>query len=304
MRISHLLLRVSQFLLRMSQFLLRVSQFLHFIIIAVTPPQPVQPGSCYPNPCGPYSICSVVGPRPVCECQPGYFGRPPNCHPECLRNSDCTPNKACINEQCVDPCPGVCGANAVCQTVNHNPICSCPPGYTGDPFNNCLRIPGRMITFCNNFSVFLNYLQVFNNKTPFLIYARYTANNIDDDPPNQTTTDVDDNEDPCSSNPCGPNTVHRVVKGSCMCICIPNYIGDPFSGCRPECVLNSDCPRDRACRTEHCHDPCPGACGLNAICTTINHKPSCQCKSGTRGNPYEACLTPEEPLSRKLTLTI
>ena len=107
------------------------------------PPPPAPPGSCYPNPCGPYSICTVVGPRPVCECQPGYFGKPPNCQPECLKNSDCTLEKACINQKCQDPCPGVCGGNALCQVVGHNPICSCPPGYTGDPFNYCKKIPGR-----------------------------------------------------------------------------------------------------------------------------------------------------------------
>ena len=54
------------------------------------PPPPQPPvDKCKPNPCGPYSICTVLGPRPVCECQAGYFGKPPNCQPECLKNSDC-----------------------------------------------------------------------------------------------------------------------------------------------------------------------------------------------------------------------
>ena len=117
----------------------------HFRQFSEPKPPPIKPGSCYPNPCGPYSICTVQGPRPVCECQPGYFGKPPNCQPECLKNSDCTLDKACINQKCQDPCPGVCGANALCQVVNHNPICSCPPGYNGDPFNYCQKIPGRTI---------------------------------------------------------------------------------------------------------------------------------------------------------------
>ena len=101
------------------------------------------PPSCYPNPCGPYSICEILGPRPVCHCQPGYLGRPPNCRPECVLSSQCASNLACINEKCSDPCVGVCGINALCFVNNHNPICSCERGFEGDPFRECVRIPGR-----------------------------------------------------------------------------------------------------------------------------------------------------------------
>lgn len=31
----------------------------------------------------------------------------------------------------------MCGLNAHCQIVNHNPICSCLSGFTGDPFVRC-----------------------------------------------------------------------------------------------------------------------------------------------------------------------
>lgn len=44
--------------------------------------------------------------------------------------------------KCQDPCPGTCGLNAKCYVVNHNPICSCPAGYNGDPFRHCQLIPG------------------------------------------------------------------------------------------------------------------------------------------------------------------
>lgn len=127
-------------------------------------PPPTEPviedkDNCIPSPCGPYSTCRNLGPRPVCECQRGYFGKPPNCQPECLKNSDCALNKACINQKCQDPCPGVCGANALCQVVSHNPICSCPPGYNGDPFNYCQKIPSkRMLFFYYIDLVFLYYV--------------------------------------------------------------------------------------------------------------------------------------------------
>lgn len=40
-----------------------------------------------------------------------------------------------------------------------------------------------------------------------------------------------------------------------------------YEGCRPECVLSSDCPSDKACIRNKCKDPCPGVCGLNAECS-------------------------------------
>jgi hypothetical protein len=62
---------------------------------------------------------------------------PPSCRPECVTSSECPQDKACVREKCVDPCPGTCGLNARCKVLNHNPICTCSPGYTGDPFIQC-----------------------------------------------------------------------------------------------------------------------------------------------------------------------
>lgn len=61
--------------------------------------------------------------------------------PECVINSDCSQDKACIQQKCKDPCPGSCGANAICRVSSHNPICSCPNGYTGDPLSSCRPVP-------------------------------------------------------------------------------------------------------------------------------------------------------------------
>lgn len=94
---------------------------------------------CKPSPCGPYSICRNVHGHAVCSCVQNYIGAPPNCRPECIVSSECAPNKACINQKCKDPCPGTCGINARCQVVNHNPVCSCEIGYTGDPFISCTK---------------------------------------------------------------------------------------------------------------------------------------------------------------------
>lgn len=92
-------------------------------------------------------------------------------------------------------------------------------------------------------------------------------------------------EDPCNPSPCGPNSQCN----SGVCTCIPEYQGDPYSGCRPECVLNSDCLRDKACLRSKCTDPCPGTCALNAICEVINHIPMCSCPRGMEGNAFVQC---------------
>ncbi len=82
------------------------------------------------------------------------------------------------------------------------------------------------------------------------------------------------------------------------CTCIPEYFGDPYVGCQPECVTNNDCAHDKACINNKCKDPCPGVCGLNAICKTINHNPTCTCYEGYSGNPFVACK--EIPPSKNL----
>lgn len=92
---------------------------------------------CEPSPCGPNSICRELNGQAICSCVQGYIGNPPSCRPECIQSADCSPSLACINRKCQDPCPGSCASNAICQVKNHNPICFCPPRYTGSPFTHC-----------------------------------------------------------------------------------------------------------------------------------------------------------------------
>lgn len=100
---------------------------------------------CVPNPCGRFSQCTDEQGVARCACLQGYFGTPPNCRPECLLSSDCSPQLACIQQKCSDPCIGICGSNAQCKVVNHRAICSCPADFTGDPFVSCNKQAGRNI---------------------------------------------------------------------------------------------------------------------------------------------------------------
>jgi len=107
---------------------------------------------------------------------------------------------------------------------------------------------------------------------------------------------------PCQPSPCGTNAVCTQRNGAGACSCIPDYQGNPYEGCRPECVLSSDCPTDRACVRNKCEDPCPGVCGQFAQCTVINHIPTCTCIPGYVGNPFASC-TPQ-PSPRKFIFYI
>lgn len=125
---------------------------------------------CVPSPCGPYSQCRDIGGSPSCSCLSNYIGSPPNCRPECIINSECTSNKACIREKCRDPCPGSCGTNARCNVINHIPICNCPDSYTGDPFSACYPEPPsnniiKTVTYSYNLPV-KNFRARNNRKRP------------------------------------------------------------------------------------------------------------------------------------------
>lgn len=98
---------------------------------------------CSPNPCGPNSVCRAQGSVAHCSCRPPMYDEPPSCRPECHSSADCPAALACRAGKCRDPCPGACGAHAICRTTMHSPICTCPPGYAGDPFIRCR--PGMSI---------------------------------------------------------------------------------------------------------------------------------------------------------------
>lgn len=99
---------------------------------------------CSPSPCGPNSHCQAINGISVCKCIEGFTGSPPLCRPECVVSSDCSTATACVNQRCRNPCLGSCGLSADCTVVNHNPICSCRQGLTGNPFQACVTLPSKL----------------------------------------------------------------------------------------------------------------------------------------------------------------
>lgn len=58
-----------------------------------------------------------------------------------------------------------------------------------------------------------------------------------------------------------------------------------------ECNSDIDCPNEKACINFQCIDPCTlrGACGLNALCQTVMHRPRCSCPECHVGSASTAC---------------
>lgn len=186
-----------------------------------------------------------------------------------MTSSECSQNEACSNQKCVDPCPGTCGIGAVCKVVNHNPICSCPTSYTGNPFTRCQIIQRKPFLFfltCGNQSQ-----QNHNALGQFLA-------SVEAAPP----------RDPCRPSPCGPFAECRNINDNPSCSCLPGYVGSP-PNCKPECVSNSECSNHLACINQKCRDPCPGSCGSNAQCRVVSHTPNCFCLEGYVGDPFVQC---------------
>lgn len=195
------------------------------------------------------------------------MGTPPACRPECTISSECSFDKACVNQKCVDPCPGSCGQNTICQVRNHAPICSCNNGYTGDPFSRCYPIP-RELSVRNNV-VFFNQFMNSTIAPPTIVQQQSIR-------------------EPCLPSPCGPNSQCRNINGHSSCSCLVNYFGVP-PNCRPECTTNTECLPSLACINNRCLDPCPGSCAYNAQCTVRNHIPTCVCPEGYGGDAFTSC---------------
>lgn len=100
---------------------------------------------------------------------------------------------------------------------------------------------------------------------------------------------------PCTPSPCGMNAICKEYNGAGSCSCLPEYHGNPYEGCRPECVINSDCTPQKACIKNKCQNPCAGTCGQNAECYVTNHLPSCTCAPGFTGDPYKYCIPAPPP---------
>ena len=65
--------------------------------------------------------------------------QPPSLTTGCASDNDCPDYTACENRKCINPCAerDPCARNAYCKVIRHQPVCTCPDGYIGDPTTSC-----------------------------------------------------------------------------------------------------------------------------------------------------------------------
>ncbi|KAJ3650628.1 hypothetical protein Zmor_016716 [Zophobas morio] len=254
--------------------------------------------SCEGNTCGQNAQCSVIGGRPVCSCFRGYLGDPLSfCkRAECLDNSECRNHLSCRSGRCIDPCAGTCGANAVCNARSHLPVCSCPAGFTGDPFTNCRRFDPSEL--CHPSPCGSNTLCEVVNETPTckclpgyhgspITGCRHECDSDSECGPSLACIEFKC-QNPCSQ--CGKNAECDVRNHRPVCKCPKNYFGNPLVSCQPECYGDSDCPSGKpACFYGICKNPCDGVCGVSANCELRGLTPICSCPRDMTGDPFISC---------------
>lgn len=239
---------------------------------------PINP--CLPSPCGPNSECREISGTPSCSCQVGYIGSPPNCRPECLISADCQSSLACIHEKCRNPCEGACGIEVVCKVVNHVPVCTCPEGYTGDPFSRCYPKPPRVEVVERNPCDLCGTNTLCENEICRCLPEYQGDPYVGCRPECTSNNDCAKNKaclrnkcvDPCPGI-CGTNAECSVINHIPVCVCLTGYSGNAFISCSkiaPPVLVN----------------PCvPSPCGSNSRCKEINGQAVCSCVEGFIGSP-------------------
>ncbi|KAG0720310.1 Neurogenic locus notch 3 [Chionoecetes opilio] len=258
----------------------------------------------FPAPCGTEANCREEGDRPVCSCPLGYEGNPlERCiKGECLENNECPKHRVCQGLKCVDPCTyndrPLCGRNAECKTKNHQPICSCPERYIGDPFNSC-RIRDDADICAPNTCGRNTDCKVRNDRAVCSCIGNYIGDPLTGCQP-ECSSDSEcgpsrgcrDNicVNPCAYDACGENAYCDVKNGRAVCSCPEHYQGDGYSRCYAECTKHSDCSSNKGCIKFRCVNPCTlGPCGVQADCNAANHTAICSCPKTHTGDPFEAC---------------
>lgn len=97
---------------------------------------------CGSTPCGRGAECEVQSHLPRCICPPGTQGDPfVSCITSvCQYNEDCADHEICdrLNRLCRPACQDdTCAETAICSAHNHQPVCTCPPTTTGNPYVEC-----------------------------------------------------------------------------------------------------------------------------------------------------------------------
>ncbi len=138
---------------------------------------------------------------------------------ECQSNNDCPYDRYCDRPtaQCIPVCQTrICGQLASCQAVNHNAVCSCLEGYTGNPREQCYK--------CRNFL----FVYLRRNREITCFDSTVAGCRSNNDCPAKEACINGQCVNPCR---CGVGAVCEIRDHSPICKCPPGTVGNPLSGC-------------------------------------------------------------------------
>lgn len=243
--------------------------------------------------CGRNAECSASDHQPICKCKEGFFGDPNDdrvgCQPiECQSNTDCASDKVCSEFKCQVACrvSNPCGENALCISDNHQSLCQCQPGFTGNPAKECVSINFCADKPCGPGAVCDNTRGSYKCLCPIgTVGDPYTQGCLpvpecktDGDCPESTTcARVNGNNkcrQVCEGVKCGANAECAFKNHQSFCQCRQGYEGNPkdfLQGCFPTptpCKSNAECAQNTYCDGHTCKLPCQGDgdCGPSEVC--------------------------------------
>uniref|UniRef100_A0A8D8VWK9 Neurogenic locus notch homolog protein 4 n=1 Tax=Cacopsylla melanoneura TaxID=428564 RepID=A0A8D8VWK9_9HEMI len=277
--------------------------------------------------CGLNALCRVLDHRAVCLCPDNYQGDPSDrCESyKCKQDSDCEPGKSCRGDGvCRNPClsTGVCGVNAQCRVLQRHAVCSCPPGYQGNPRVQCKQ---PVIESCSSHNPCGDQALCTDLSGGGVACSCPPGCHGD---PHQTCTctgaaagcqcglnanctlggggqqclcpiefPLGDpyvqcfagrNSEDCRVSGCGRGALCTRGPDSYACQCPAGTTGDPAIQCKPdlECAQDEDCSYDKSCMSGKCSNMCVNThqCSKFATCIIVQHKPMCLCKPCYHGN--------------------
>ena len=202
------------------------------------------------NICSGNATCSNTIGSYNCVCDTGFYGDGEYCHPECPS----------------------CGSNTYCTFAipTTETICMCHPGYTGDPYVDCIDIDecSGQLDICSLSQPVEHCINSLGS------YACWCPNGY----VRNTTSDDCDDIDECQDsnlNLCDNNGFCTNTIGSYTCQCNTGFVGNGYD-CQPLCPQ----------------------CGANAYCVTqagiFDTTVTCHCETGYTGDPHTICVDIDE----------
>ncbi len=201
---------------------------------------------------------------------------------ECQQDSDCRQNQACQAHQCENPCHipyDPCGEAAECHTIVHKAVCQCPPGWAGNPHEECYQ---RRSAIRTRLAFVVN----------ILVFHLDDCERNTDCPLTKACVDHEC-VDPCHRIQCGQRAECNVENHVAYCDCPAGLQGNPVVSCSEVgCLKDDDCAQTEKCafESQRCYPLCRGyACAPGAECFAADHREDCRCRPPLQGNGFSFC---------------